>query len=168
MKKNRFVSLIIVAALCVVVLALASFTLSFATTVGLMVVLIVLLFFIGKGKKRHIADASGEPCMQKLTDRYGLPDDTLITNPARGNELEGCMLVYREKGMFVINGREIKKSDITDYALKNDATTPYFPADYYLRITTTLDDCPMLSVSVGNEISWAEQVLMLFKEEMEK
>ena len=106
--------------------------------------------------------------MVGLTEKYGQPDDVIVTNPTRGNEVEGCMLVYREKGLLIIRGVEVKKSAITDYVLKNDGPNPYMPADYYLRISTTLEDYPLLSVSVGYEISWAEQVLKEFQHELDE
>lgn len=166
MTRNQLVARISIGVLCLGLFVFALFTLPGAAMVFIAIFLIAAVIDYKRKAKKHVEGPNRELNIQGLVDKYGDPDDTIIANPTRGNEVEGCMLVYREKGFLIVNGLEVKKSEITDYVLKNDGPNPYLPADYQLHLTTTLEDYPMLCVSLGNEISWAEEVLREFQQEM--
>ena len=168
MTRKEKTARISIGVLCLGLFVLALFTLPGAAIVFLAIFLIAAFFDYKHRTKNMVEGPNSELNMEGLVEKYGDPDDTIIANPTRGNDVEGCILVYREKGFFIINGLEVKKSEITDYIMKNDGPNPYLPADYQLHITTTLDDYPMLCVSLGNEIFWAEQVVIEFKDEMNK
>ena len=166
MTRNQLIARISVGILCLGIFVFALFTLPSGALVFLVILLMAAAYDYKRKGKTHVKGPDHELNIQGLVEKYGDPDDTIISNPTRGNEVEGCILVYRAKGFLIINGLEVKKSEITDYVLKNDGLNPYLPADYQLHITTTLDDYPMLCVSLGNEISWAEEVLREFQQEM--
>ena len=166
MTRNQLVARISIGVLCLGLFVFALFTLPGAAMVFIAIFLIAAVIDYKRKAKKHVEGPNCELNIQGLVDKYGDPDDTIIANPTRGNEVEGCILVYREKGFLIVNGLEVKKSEITDYVLKNDGPNPYLPADYQLHLTTTLEDYPMLCVSLGNEISWAEEVLREFQQEM--
>lgn len=112
-------------------------------------------WYLTSGKKKEkIKDeslSSEEGC-------YGKPDEIIITNPTRANEPDGAIEVYEQEKFLVINGIRINKKDIVDIRLINEGVTPYFENDYQIRISTILDDKPNLYVSVGNDLSWAQEV----------
>lgn len=166
MKRNQILSRLGIFMLCVAILVWAVVTLPVGVVFILVIFLIVAYISYLKTNKDNLDGPNRELNIQGLTEKYGTPDDMITTDPTRGNEVQGCILVYREKGFFVINGLEVKKSEITDCVLKNDGPHPYLPADYHLHLATTLDDYPVLTVSVGNEVSWAEQVLMEVQKEL--
>lgn len=164
MNQRKLISRIGILLLCLGILVWALFTLPAGAVVVFVVFLIAAYINYVRNVKDKVEGPNEELNIEGLTEKYGIPDDTIIANPTRGSEVEGCILVYHDKGMLLINGLEVKKSEITDYVLKNDGPNPYLPADYQLRITTTLEEHPMLAVSLGNELTWAEQVMMEFKQ----
>ena len=166
MKKNKFISRIGIVILCLGVFVWALFSIPAGAILILLLVLIVAYINYSKTEKHKIIGPNSELNVEGLTEKYGNPDDVIITNPTRGNEVDACILVYRNKGLLIINGLEVKKSEITEYVLKNDGPNPYLPADYHVHITTTLEDYPQLCVSLGNELSWAEEVLKQLQQEM--
>ena len=166
MKKTNLISRLSIGLLCLGIFAWALLTLPAGAMLVLIIFLIAAYINYIRNVKNKVEGPNSELNIEGLTEKYGTPDDTIIANPTRGNEVEGCILVYREAQLMIINGLEVKKSEITDCVLKNDGVNPYMPADYQLRLTTTLKDYPTLSVSLGNEISWAEQVLLEFQKEI--
>ena len=166
MSKNQIISRCGIGMLCLGIFVWALFTLPAGAIVFLVIILLVAYIDYRRMEKNNVKGSNSELNMAGLTAKYGEPDNIIVTNPTRGNEVTGCILVYRTKGLFIINGLEVKKSEIEDYILKNEGSTPYMPADYYLRLSTTLENYPWISVSVGCEISWAEQVLTEFQNEL--
>lgn len=166
MNKNQIVSRISIAVLCLGLFIWALFILPGGAVVFFLIFLIAAYFDYKRGNWNKVESPNSELNIEGLVAKYGTPDDTIVANPTCGNDVEGCILVYRKEGLLIINGLEVKKSEITDYVLKNDALTPYLPTDYQLHISTAMDDYPNLYVPVGNELTWAEQVLVEFKQEM--
>ena len=166
MNKNQLVSRISTAVLCLGLFVWALFVLPGGAVIFVLIFLIAAYFDYKRGAKNEVEGPNSELNMDGLIKKYGTPDHTIIANPTCGNDVEGCILVYHNEGFMIINGLEVKKSEITDCVLKNDASIPYLPSDYQLHISTTLDDNPNLYVPVGNEHTWAEQVLMELKNEM--
>ena len=167
MTRKEKTARISIGVLCLGLFVFALFTLPGSAMIFLLIFLIAAYFDYKHKSKNQVEGQNKELNVQGLVEKYGDPDDTIIANPTRGNDVEGCILVYKEKGFLIINGLEVKKSEITDYVLKNDGANPYLPADYQLHLTTTLDDYPMLCVPLGNEISWAEEVLREFQQEIQ-
>lgn len=167
MKKNQIISRICIALLWLGVLVWGLFYLP----AGVCVFLVLLILFVAyidyvRNNKNKAKGPNSELNMEGLTAKYGAPDDVIVTNPTKGNDVDGCILVYRDRGFFVINGQEIRKDEITDVLLKNDGANPYMPADYQLHITTNREDYPWMSVSVGDEPGWANEALMSFRKEV--
>ena len=167
MNKRKLISRIGILLLCLGIFVWALFTLPAAGLIVLVIFLIAAYINYVRNGKDKVEGPNDELNMEGLIEKYGTPDDTIIANPTRGSEVGGCILVYHDKGILLINGLEVKKTEITDYVLKNDGPNPYLPADYQLHITTTLENYPLLSVSLGNEVTWAEQVMLEFKEMMQ-
>ena len=106
-----------------------------------------------------------------LVVRYGEPDDVLLLVPTLGNDAHGVVLVYKERRQFIINGEVISFDDIEDVTF-NNASIAYTPDSY--QVVITLKDKPQsyLYLPVGNDNTWALQVVedirQHMKEEKEK
>ena len=166
MRKKQVTSRISLAVLCLGILIWGILVLPAGAVIFLFLLLIVAYIDYFRHGKNKRQEGNSELNVERLTDKYGAPDDVIVTNPTKGNEVEGCILVFRNKGFFIINGLEVRKSEITDVVLKNDGPNPYLPADYQLHITTSREDYPWLTVSVGNEPEWANEALLLFRKEL--
>lgn len=166
MNKHQILSRVSIVALCLGIFIWALFVLPAGAIVFLIIILIAAYVDYRRCEKNKLKGPNSELNVDGLIEKYGNPDDIIVANPTRGNEVGGCVLVYREKGFLIINGLEVKKSEITDYLLKNTGFNPYLPPDYQLYITTTLEDYPLLTVSLGNEVSWANEVLKQFQLEL--
>ena len=121
--------------------------------IGLMVQGVIT--FMQRNKKSE--PTPQRPLLSDFITEYGLPEEHIVTNPTRGNDIDGAILYYRRLGFLVINGYMIYKNDITGMTLKN-IENPYLPCDYQIRIETSSEDHPVLFVSVGADSHWATDV----------
>lgn len=130
-------------------------------------VLFILVVYIdfSRKKKKQIEAPNDELNIQGLVEKYGEPDDMIIANPARGNEVDSTILVYRDKGFLIMSGLVVKKTEIKDVVLKNEEI-PYLPADYQLHVTTDIKDYPCLFIPVGNALTWGKEVLLQLQQEL--
>ena len=108
-------------------------------------------------KRRHTKPVR-KPIFDDFVREYGQPDEQIIINPMRGNEMEGAVFCYHLLGCFVMNGKLIRKAEIQSMVLKN-VEQPYLPCDYEILVETNRDDYPVLYLSVGADIHWASDVL---------
>ena len=125
-------------------------------------VVVLLLIFAGflvsaRPKNTNLIPDQVSENIQTVTDTYGTPDDIIIVNPTRGNELDGVVLVYDEKGFLYYNGILLNKNEITDVSFFN-AANPYMANDYQVVIKTTSERYPSVYISAGNELGWAKDL----------
>ena len=109
-------------------------------------------------KRTPVKKPAEKPLLSDFITEYGSPEEHIVTNPTKGNEIDGAILYYRRLGFLVINGCVINKTDIQGMSLKN-VENPYLPCDYEICVETSLEDCPTLFVSVGSDINWAGDVV---------
>ena len=102
-----------------------------------------------------------------MISQFGEPDEVIIANNSKGEGKNGVVLVYREKGIFIINGLAIRKDDIVEVMIKNE-NNPYLMPDYQIRVVTKLEDNPYLFIETGNSSTWAEDVLKQIQNELVK
>ena len=130
-------------------------------------IVVLLLIFAGFLFSARPKDTDWKPNpvsenIQTITDTYGTPDDIIVVNPTRGNELDGVVLVYDEKGFLYYNGILLNKNEITDISFFN-AATPYMLNDYQIVIKTNSERYPSLYISAGNDLGWAKDVYAQIK-----
>jgi len=100
--------------------------------------------------------------IQTVTETYGTPDDIIVVNPTRGNELDGVILIYDEKGFLYINGIILNKNEVTDISFFN-SSIPYMANDYQVVIKTTSERYPSVYLSAGNDLGWAKDLYAQIK-----
>ena len=108
---------------------------------------------------------SSDGSIDELISLYGEPDEVIVANNSKTEGKDGVVLVYREKGLLVINGQAIRKDDIKEVMIKNE-NNPYLMADYQIRVVTSLEENPYLFIETGNSSVWAEDVLRQIQDEL--
>ncbi len=143
----------LVTLLLLVVVALFCYEMPFVFGV-ILFVFVVAIYVMSKkrGQKRE------EPRLDNFFKEFGTPDEQVVTDPLRSNEVTGSILCYTGLGFWVINGQVIRLSEIVSLNLKN-VENPYLPCDYKIHIETKRDDVPNIFVSVGADINWASDVI---------
>lgn len=91
--------------------------------------------------------------------KYGEPDGSIIVDATRANEAEGCILVYKQRRLFVIAGEPVGMDTIADVTSLNTAT-PYTVGQYQVVLTTTLSDRQYIRIDAGMDAEWAKDVAM--------
>jgi hypothetical protein len=134
------------------------------TTVAMILFLLIFASFLFSFRHKDI-DPMPNPAsenIQTVTDTYGTPDDIIIVDPTRGNELEGVILVYDKKGFLYINGIILNKNEVTDISFFN-AANPYMANEYQIVIKTTSERYPSVYISAGYELGWAKELYVQIK-----
>lgn len=94
--------------------------------------------------------------VDELIAKYGDPDDIILLDASRGNEVDSVVLVY--DSMMMINGEKINKSDISEVTFKN-AAIAYLPDDYQVILISKNPKIPQIQLHVGYERKWAMKVV---------
>lgn len=116
--------------------------------------LVLLIFPIGyfyfKHKEKKESIHTQPETIEDIISRYGNPDDSIIIDASRGNEIAGVILIYKGKGFLIADGNEIYFADIASVTAKNTATPYTFgqfqiiftlrnPAGKYVRLDAGYD-----------------------------
>jgi len=94
--------------------------------------------------------------VDELIAKYGDPDDIILLDASRGNEVDSVVLVY--DSTMMINGEKINKSDISEVTFKN-AAIAYLPDDYQVILISKNPKIPQIQLHVGYERKWAMKVV---------
>lgn len=129
--------------------------------IGALAAMIILpvIYFFAKGKSTEETDEKPvEPVtIQQLIETYGQPDDSILTDATRGNEPDGVILFYDNKGFMIVNGEKINISDILSVTFNNTAT-PYTFGEYQILMTTKIKERQYIRLKVGSDSEWASDV----------
>lgn len=118
-------------------------------------------FFIWRISRKKDARLQAVPCLtvDEAHAKYGEPDESIIVDATRANEAEGCILVYKQRRLFVIAGEPVGMDTIADVTSLNTAT-PYTVGQYQVVLTTTLRDRQYIRIDAGMDAEWAKDVAM--------
>ena len=115
-----------------------------------------LLFTWRKKKPEDSSESRKNKTVDELIAKYGDPDDIILLDASRGNEVDSVVLVY--DSMMMINGEKINKSDISEVTFKN-AAIAYLPDDYQVILISKNPKIPQIQLHVGYERKWAMKVV---------
>ena len=115
-----------------------------------------LLFTWRKKKPEDSSESRKNKTVDELIAKYGDPDDIILLDASRGNEVDSVVLVY--DSMMMINGEKINKSDISEVTFKN-AAIAYLPDDYQVILISKNPKIPPIQLHVGYERKWAMKVV---------
>ena len=126
----------------------------------LLLVLPVAWFFINR-QGRKTEDAPDGPKtygdVDDVTALYGQPDDVVVLDASRANELAGLLMFYPERDVVIVAGSELALSDIYGVAAKNMAT-PYTVDEWAVILNTRRRDWPTITLRVGYDGGLAADV----------
>lgn len=95
--------------------------------------------------------------IEMVVSVLGQPDDSILLNATRANELAGNILVYRDRKLMIIDGTEVNMDDIVDVATVNTAT-PYTLGDYQVVLTMRKPRKDYIRLPIGQDADYAMQV----------
>lgn len=138
---------------------IAIFLLAFYYNVWLLLLLVVIpigyftIKFMEKREPPRAAFANTE----KVELKYGEPDDVVVLDASRANELSALVLFYTAQDVMVVAGEELKISDMVSVIPKNMAT-PYTVDEYAVIITTKNPQYPTIHLRVGYDGGLAREI----------
>ena len=128
-----------------------------ATTLSaVLVVPFAPLLAFWKKKEDENAEPRKNKTVDELIAKYGDPDDIILLDASRGNEVDSVVLVY--DSTMMINGEKINKSDISEVTFKN-AAIAYLPDDYQVILDSKNPKNPLIQLHVGYERKWAMKIV---------
>ena len=150
MKRNIILSALAILAICLVVL-------NFNAYVLLALVVFIPVFFLRKHLHKDAVAPHALLTLEEATAEYGEPDDCVVVDATRANEMAGCILVYKAKRLMVVAGEPLSMDDVVDVATVNTAT-PYTLGQYQLVITTRKSGREYVRMDAGLDSGWAMEV----------
>lgn len=150
MKRNIILSALAILAIWLVAL-------NFNGYVLLALVVFIPIFLFRKHHHKDVAMASRRLTLEEANAEYGEPDDCVVVDATRANEVAGCILVYKAKRLLLVAGEPLNMDDVTDVATVNTAT-PYTLGQYQLVLTTRKPGREYVRMDVGLDSAWAREV----------
>ena len=147
MKRNTFLAII------------AILLLAFYYNIWLLLLLVVIpigyfaIKFMEKREPPKVTFANTE----EVELKYGEPDDVVVLDASRANELSALVLFYTAQDVMVVAGEELKISDMVSVMPKNMAT-PYTVDEYAVIITTKNPLRPTIHLRVGYDCGLAREI----------
>ena len=178
MKKSSFTALIIVILVAIIIYMVfidteIAILISLIPTIIIVVIAWVVLFRRGRCHKDVVVEemeGQKQQSIQDLIATYGTPDETIVTDATRGNEIDGVVLTYDkggrdDKGFFICNGNVINKTSITDITFNNNFGTAFgLPDEFQVVISTNEDsNCQKFYIRAGNAIDTAKDIIIQIK-----
>ena len=94
---------------------------------------------------------------QQIIENYGEPDDVILVDAVRGNELDRQVLVYVPQKLFLVAGIPLRWDEVKSITFNNCAN-PYLVPEYQVIIATTKKGFESMHLSAGQDISWAQGI----------
>ena len=95
--------------------------------------------------------------IEEVELKYGEPDDVVVLDASRANELSALILFYTAQDVMIVAGEELKISDMTSVMPKNMAT-PYTIDEYAVIINTKNPQRPTIHLRVGYDAGLAREI----------
>ena len=123
----------------------------------LLLVIVPLAYFITSRKEKAEAPRVTFANVEEVEQKYGEPDDVVVLDASRANELPALILFYPDRDLAIIAGEELKLSDLTSVMPKNMAT-PYTVDEYAVIIGTSDPQRPTIQLRVGYDAVLAGEI----------
>ena len=123
----------------------------------LLLLVIPIGYFFIKQQEKAAPPRINYSNMEEVEAKYGEPEDVVVLDATKANELQGVILFYPSQDKMIVVGEEMRLSDLEGVAAKNLAT-PYV-ADEYAVILTTKDPArPTIRLRVGYDGGFAGEI----------
>lgn len=138
---------------------IAIFLLAFYYNVWLLLLLVVIPigYFTIKFMEKREPPRAAFTNTEEVELKYGEPDDVVVLDASRANELSTLVLFYTAQDVMVVAGEELKISDMVSVIPKNMAT-PYTVDEYAVIITTKNPQYPTIHLRVGYDGGLAREI----------
>ena len=123
----------------------------------LLLVVIPIGYFFIKRQEKAAPPRVNYANIEEVEAKYGEPEDVVVLDATKANELQGVILFYPSQDKMIVVGEEMKLSDLEGVMSKNLAT-PYV-ADEYAVILATKDPArPTIHLRVGYDGGLAGEI----------
>ena len=138
---------------------IAILLLAFYYNVWLLLLLVVILigYFVNKYMEKREPPRVTFANTEDVELKYGEPDDVVVLDASKANELSALILFYTAQDVMVVAGDELKISDMVSVMPKNMAT-PYTVDEYAVIITTKNPLRPSIHLRVGYDGGLAREI----------
>lgn len=123
----------------------------------LLLVVIPIGYFANKYTEKREPPRMTFANTKEVELKYGEPDDVVVLDALRANEMSALILIYAAQDIMVVAGEELKISDIISVMPKNMAT-PYTVDEYAIIITTKNPQRSAIHLRVGYDGGLAREI----------
>ena len=113
-------------------------------------------FFINRLEKAEVPRVK-YASVEEVQEKYGEPDDVVVLNAVRANELQALILFYSAQDKMIVAGEEMKISDMTGVMAKNMAT-PYTIDEQAVVLNMKDPNRPTVHLRVGYDCGLAGEI----------
>lgn len=123
----------------------------------LLLLVIPLAYFFNKRQEKAESPRVTYGSVEEVERKFGEPDDVVVLDASRANELPALILFYTAQDVMVMAGEEFKISDLVSVMPKNMAT-PYTVDEYAVVISTKNPQRPTIHLRVGYDGGLAGEI----------
>ncbi|MCR4917061.1 MAG: hypothetical protein K6A96_15055 [Prevotella sp.] len=123
----------------------------------LMLLAIPLAYFLLRIREKTETTGVTYASVEEVEQKYGEPDDVVVLDASRANELPALILFYSANDVVVVAGEELKLSNLVSVMPKNMAT-PYTVDEYAVIISTNDPNRPIIQLRVGYDGGLAREI----------
>ena len=123
----------------------------------LLLIVIPIGYFVNKYLEKREPPRVTFANTEEVESKYGEPDDVVVLDASKANELSALILFYTAQDVMVVAGEELKISDMISVMPKNMAT-PYTIDEYAVIITTKNPQHPSIHLRVGYDGGLAREI----------
>ena len=123
----------------------------------LLLIVIPIGYFVNKYLEKREPPRAIFANIEEVELKYGEPDDVVVLDASKANELSALILFYTAQDVMVVVGEELKISDLISVMPKNMAT-PYTIDEYAVIINTKNPQYPTIHLRVGYDGGLAREI----------
>ena len=139
------------------VLALILLAIYAGPAILLLLLVIPLAYYFSKRQEKEEPPRVTYASIDEVKGKYGEPDDVVVLDASRANELPALILFYTAQDVMVMAGEELKISDLVSVMPKNMAT-PYTVDEHAVIISTKDPSRPTIHLRVGYDAGLAAEI----------
>ena len=142
----------------IAIILLTFYLVTYAGPYGLLMLLAIpLAYFLLRIREKTETTGVTYASVEEVEQKYGEPDDVVVLDASRANELPALILFYPAYDVVVVAGEELKLSNLVSVMPKNMAT-PYTVDEYAVIISTNDPNRPIIQLRVGYDGGLAREI----------
>jgi hypothetical protein len=142
----------------IAIILLTFYLVTYAGPYGLLMLLAIpLAYFLLRIRERTETTGVTYASVEEVEQKYGEPDDVVVLDASRANELPALILFYPANDVVVVAGEELKLSNLVSVMPKNMAT-PYTVDEYAVIVSTNDPNRPIIQLRVGYDGGLAREI----------